>query len=55
MLREDRPLYWANTLDIVGDFPLFGTGLGTFASAYGAYEKGTSSEMALRHAHRPGA
>jgi O-antigen ligase len=51
VLHEDRPLYWANTLAIVGDFPLFGTGLGTFDSAYGAYEKGTSSEMALRHAH----
>jgi len=51
LLHEDRPLYWANTLAIVGDFPLFGTGLGTFASAYGAYEKETSSEMALRHAH----
>jgi O-antigen ligase len=51
VLHEDRPLYWANTLDIVGDFPLFGTGLGTYASAYGAYEKGTSTEMTLRHAH----
>ena len=51
VLHEDRPLYWANTLDIVGDFPLFGTGLGTYASAYGAYEKGSSSEMELRHAH----
>lgn len=51
VLRQDRPLYWANTLDIIGDFPLFGTGLGTFASAYGAYEKGTSTEMTLRHAH----
>jgi O-antigen ligase len=51
VLHENRPLYWANTLDIVGDFPLFGTGLGTYASAYGAYEKGTASEMTLRHAH----
>ncbi len=48
---EDRPLYWANTLEIVGDFPVFGTGLGTFGSAYGAYEKGGSSELRLRHAH----
>jgi O-antigen ligase len=51
LLHEDRPLYWANTADIVGDFPLFGTGLGTFASVYGAYEKGSSSEMQLVHAH----
>jgi O-antigen ligase len=51
LLHEDRPLYWTNTLEIVGDFPLFGTGLGTFASAYGAYEKGISGDMELRHAH----
>ena len=51
LLQEDRPLYWANTVEMIGDFPVFGTGWGTFASAYGAYEKGTSSEMELRHAH----
>jgi O-antigen ligase len=51
LLHEDRPLYWANTADIVGDFPIFGTGLGTFASAYSAYEKRGGSEMQLVHAH----
>lgn len=51
LLREDRPLYWANTADIVGDFPLFGTGLGTYASAYNAYERRGGSEMELQHAH----
>jgi O-antigen ligase len=51
LLQEDRPLYWANTVEIVGDFPLFGTGLGTFASAYNAYEKRGGSEMQLVHAH----
>ena len=51
LLREDRPLYWANTAGIVADFPLFGTGLGTFASAYTAYEKRGGSEMQLVHAH----
>lgn len=51
LLHEDRPLYWANTAGIVADFPLFGTGLGTFASAYNAYEKRGGSEMRLVHAH----
>lgn len=51
LLHEDRPLYWANTADIVGDFPLFGSGLGTFASAYNAYEKRGGSEMQLVHTH----
>jgi O-antigen ligase len=51
LLHEDRPQYWANTLKIVGDFPLFGTGLGTFASAYNPYEKGSASARRLMHAH----
>ena len=51
LLHEDRPLYWANTADIVGDFPLFGTGLGTFAAAYNAYETRGGDGMELRHAH----
>ena len=51
LLHEDRPLYWANTADIIGDFPLFGTGLGTFASIYSAYERGGGSDMQLVHAH----
>jgi O-antigen ligase len=51
LLQEDRPLYWANTVDIIGDFPIFGTGLGTFASAYNAYETRGGAEMELRHAH----
>jgi O-antigen ligase len=51
LLHEDRPQYWANTLEIVGDFPLFGTGLGTFASAYNPYERESSSSRRLIHAH----
>jgi len=51
LLHEDRPQYWSNTVEIIRDFPLFGTGLGTFASAYGAYEKTSSTELALVHAH----
>lgn len=51
LLHEDRPLYWANTAGIVADFPLFGAGLGTFSSAYNAYEKRGGSEMQLVHAH----
>jgi O-antigen ligase len=51
LLREDRPQYWANTVEIFRDFPLFGSGLGTFASAYGAYETTSASELRLDHAH----
>lgn len=51
LLHEDRPLYWANITGLIGDFPLFGTGLGTFASAYPAYEKQGGPELLLAHAH----
>lgn len=34
VLQEDRPIFWANTVKIFSDFPLFGTGLGTFSSIY---------------------
>jgi O-antigen ligase len=51
LLHEDRPLYWANVMDVIRDFPVFGTGLGTFASAYPAYEKRGGPEMLLTHAH----
>ncbi len=51
VLRDARRVYWANTADIVRDFPLFGTGLGTFASVYGAYEDRGGPEKQLVHAH----
>ena len=51
LAREDRPLFWSNTLRIVGDFPVFGTGYGTFVSAYPAYEKLGGPELLVVHAH----
>jgi O-antigen ligase len=40
--------YWSNTLTMSGDFPLFGTGLGTFKYAYFLYGKETGL---VDHAH----
>jgi len=40
--------YWANTLAMAGDFPVFGTGLGTFKYAYFLYGKETGW---VSHAH----
>jgi len=52
LLQEGRPLYWSNVKTIVRDFPLFGTGLGTFASVYPAYEKASDLNPGkLSHAH----
>lgn len=51
LLHESRPLYWTNVMNIIGDFPLFGTGLGTFSSTYPAYEEFGGPELQLVHAH----
>lgn len=39
ILNEGRPAVWANVSGIVSDFPVFGSGLGTFATLYPAYEE----------------
>lgn len=54
LLHEDRPLYWSNVVGMIKDFPLFGTGLGTFVSVYPAYEKRAGTELLLVHAHNDG-
>lgn len=52
LLQEGRPLYWSNVSTIIGDFPLFGIGLGSFASFYPAYEKDVELDYGrLSHAH----
>ena len=51
LLQENRPVFWSNTLGIAADFPLAGTGLGTFASVYPAYEAVGGPELFLAHAH----
>jgi O-antigen ligase len=49
--RETRPQYWSTTVAMIGEFPLFGTGLGTFATAYDAYERTSLTDLRLIHAH----
>jgi len=48
ILHEDRPVVWGNTVTIFSDYPLFGTGLGTFAFIYPAYE---DSKKYARYSH----
>jgi len=50
LLQEERPIYWKNTIGIFADYPLFGTGLGTFPSLYPDMEKG-GQLMRISHAH----
>ncbi len=50
LLHEGRPVVWGKAVKIIGDFPLFGTGLGTFGSIYPAYEDRGGS-LRYSHAH----
>ena len=50
LLQDGRPRYWTTVMRIVKDFPLLGTGLGTFGLAYETYETLGLSGM-LVHAH----
>ena len=48
ILQEQRPVVWANTVTIFSDYPLFGTGLGTFDFIYPVYE---DSDAYARYSH----
>ncbi len=50
LLREGRPAFWSNTLKIISDFPVAGTGLGTFSSIYPDLY-GEMGPLQLSHAH----
>jgi O-antigen ligase len=50
LLHEGRPTYWANTMRTFSEYPLFGTGLGTFGALYPTIE-GNAGPVSLLHAH----
>ncbi|MFC2161165.1 O-antigen ligase family protein [Acidobacteriota bacterium] len=50
LLSGGRPHYWGSVMMTINDFPLVGTGLGSFASVYPAYAK-TRTYAFLGHAH----
>ncbi len=45
-----RPIWFNNSLELINDFPLFGTGLGTYVQIYPAYKKVEDGYL-LDHAH----
>jgi O-antigen ligase len=47
---EGRRNFYANTLEMIGDFPLAGTGKGTYVNAYPIYEK-VDDGLRLSYAH----
>lgn len=50
LLQEQRPVVWGNTVEIIADFPIFGSGLGTFGSVYPVYEE-SGTPVRYSHAH----
>lgn len=50
VLDDVRPVVWSNTGGIIGDFALFGSGLGTFEALYPAYEESSTPPL-FEHAH----
>lgn len=50
LLQGGRPIFWSNVTGMIGQFPLLGTGLGTFAAVYPAFEK-VGFPGLLSHAH----
>ena len=47
---EARRLFYENTVEMIGDFPLAGTGKGTYVDAYAMYEK-VDDGVKLSYAH----
>jgi O-antigen ligase len=50
ILNTVRPVVWSNTTGIIGDFPVLGSGLGTFQALYPAYEESSTPPL-FEHAH----
>jgi len=50
LFKGGRTMFWGDITAIVSDYPLLGTGLGTFASVYPSYDK-SGFELRLDHAH----
>ena len=48
--EEGRPLIWSGTLNLIGDYPLLGTGLGTYVASFRRH-KPTLDAGLVDHAH----
>lgn len=49
-IAENRPIYWKDGVNVFKDFPVTGTGMGTFGSIYPKYQS-KSFGRRLTHAH----
>lgn len=47
---EGRPLIWSGTVNLIGDYPLLGTGLGTYVSSFRRHQPTLGAGL-VEHAH----
>ncbi len=50
-IADQRLDYWEDSRDVIQDFPLFGTGFGTFAHIYPRYQSVYTHGLMVDHAH----
>ncbi|MEA3545470.1 MAG: O-antigen ligase family protein [Thermodesulfobacteriota bacterium] len=50
-LTDQRPIYWKNSLELIGDFSLLGSGGGSFVDSYMGYQSINTGERVVNHAH----
>ncbi len=48
---DGRLSYWGDLLALIRDFPLFGTGFGSFLDSYAGYQTIFQTELVVDHAH----
>ncbi len=48
--KEERPVFYKNTISMIGDYPLVGTGFGTYVHSYPMYQRVYRYKL-LEHAH----
>ncbi len=50
-IADQRPQYWRDCVRMAGDFPLFGSGAGTFIDSYARYKTAQTGILLVNHAH----
>ena len=50
LLHERRPMYWAHAVRVISQYPILGTGLGTFDAMAPRFE-GPAGPVSIGHAH----
>jgi len=50
-IYDGRLSYWGDVLALIRDFPLFGTGFGSFLDSYAGYQSHFQSNLSVDHAH----